>query len=85
MNDAGYNLLARKIYAFIMQDFSTYVPQYTEIHDMVFETAALPALIQNGSFVMPNGEVILSKPGFEAEPTMPLQQLYQNLIISAMY
>lgn len=85
LNDAGYNLLARKIYAFIMQDFSNYVPQYTEIHDMVFETAALPALIQNGSFVMPNGEVILSKPGFEAEPTMPLQQLYQNLIISAMY
>lgn len=85
LNDAGYNLLARKIYAFIMQDFSTYVPQYTEIHDMVFETAALPALVQNGSFVMPNGEVILSKPGFEVEPTMPLQQLYQNLIISAMY
>ncbi len=85
LNDAGYNLLARKIYAFIMQDFSEYVPQYTEIHDMVFETAALPALIQNGSFVMPNGEVILSKPGFEVEPTMPLQQLYQNFIISAMY
>jgi len=85
LNDAGYNLLARKIYRFIMQDFSAYVPEYTEIHDMVFETAALPALIQDGNFVMPNGEVIISKPGFEADATMPLQQLYQNLIISAMY
>ena len=52
---------------------------------MVFETAALPALINNGSFVMPNGQVILSKPGFEVDVTMPLQQLYNNLIISAMY
>lgn len=85
LNDAGYNLLARKIYRFIMQDFSMYVPQYTEIRDMVFETAALPALIQNGSFVLPNGEVVPSKPGFEVDPSMPLQQLYQNLIISAMY
>lgn len=85
LNDAGYNLLARKIYSFIMQDFSQYVPVYTEVNDMVFETAALPALVQNGSFVMPNGQVILSKPGFEVAPTMPLQQLYQNLIISAMY
>ncbi|MDE7324429.1 MAG: SGNH/GDSL hydrolase family protein [Lachnospiraceae bacterium] len=85
LNDAGYNLLARKIYRFIMQDFSTYVPQYTEINDMVFETAALPGLIQDGSFVMPNGQVILSKTGFEVDPSMPLQQIYQNLIISAMY
>ena len=85
LNDAGYNLLARKIYQFIMQDFTTYVPAYTEVNDMVFETAALPALINNGSFVMPNGQVILSKPGFEVDVTMPLQQLYNNLIISAMY
>ena len=85
LNDAGYNLLARKIYRFIMQDFSDYVPEYTEIHDMVFETAALPALIQDGNFVMPNGEVIVSKPGLEVDITMPLQQLYQHLIISAMY
>lgn len=85
LNDAGYNLLARKIYSFIMQDFSSYVPEYTEINDMVFETAALPALIQDGSFVLPDGQVILSKPGFEVDLSMPLQQLYQNLIISAMY
>ena len=85
LNDAGYNLLARKIYKFIMQDFSKSVPEYTEINDMIFETAALPALIDNGSFVMPNGQVIPSKAGFEVDPTMPLQLLYQNLIISAMY
>jgi len=85
LNDAGYNLLARKIYRFIMQDFSEYVPQYTEINDMVFETAALPALIDNGNFVMPNGQIIPCKEGFEVEPTMPLRQLYQNFIISAMY
>lgn len=85
LNDAGYNLLARKIYSFIMQDLSLYVPEYTEINDMVFETAALPALIQDGSFVLPDGQVILSKPGFESDVSMPLQQLYQNLIISAMY
>lgn len=85
LNDAGYNLLARKIYSFIMRDLSTYVPEYTEINDMIFETAALPSLVQDGSFVMPNGQVILSKPGFEVDPFMPLQQLYQNLIISAMY
>lgn len=85
LNDAGYNLLARKIYKFIMQDFSAYVPQYTEINDMVFETAALPVLVQNGSFVMPDGQVVLSKPGFEVDVAMPLQQLYQNLIVSAMY
>lgn len=86
LNDAGYNLLARKIYQFVMmQDLSQYVPTYTEIHDMVFETAALPAMIYNGNFVMPNGEVIVSKPGFEADPSMPLLQLYQYLIVSAMY
>lgn len=85
LNDAGYNLLARIIYKFIMQDLSSYVPVYTEINDMVFETAALPCLIYEGSFVMPNGSVIVSKPGFEADPTMPLQQLYQYLIVSAYY
>lgn len=80
LNDAGYNLLARKIYQFIMQDLSMYVPLYTEINDMIFETAALPAMIQNGSFVMPNGQVIASKPEFEVDPTMPLLQLYQYLM-----
>lgn len=85
LNDAGYHLLARKIYRFIMQDFSQYVPEYTEINDMVFETAALPALVNDGNFVMPNGQIIPSKAGFEVDPAMPLQQLYQNLIISAMY
>ncbi len=85
LNDAGYNLLARKIYQFIMQDLTAYVPAYTEINDMVFETAALPALISDGNFVMPNGQVIVSKPGFEVDPSMPLQQLYQCLIVSAMY
>ena len=85
LNDAGYNLLARKLYQFIMQDFSQYVPAYTTINDMVFETAALPALIQDGNFVMPNGQVIPAKEGFAADPALPLQQLYQNLIVSAMY
>lgn len=85
LNDNGYRLLACKLYKFIMQDFSLYVPEYTEINDMVFETAALPALIDNGNFVMPNGKIIPSKPGFEVEPLMPLQQLYQHLIVSAMH
>lgn len=85
LNDAGYNLLARKIYQFIMQDFSTYVPAYTEINDMVFETAALPSLISNGSFVMPNGQVIAAREEFPVDPAMPLQYLYQCLIASAMY
>lgn len=85
LNDAGYDLLARKIYDFIMQDFSLYVPEYTEINDMVFETAALPALIKDGCFVMPDGQVIFCRPEFELDPFMPLQQLYQILIHSAMY
>lgn len=84
LNDAGYNLLARKLYQFIMQDFSQYVPAYTTINNMVFETAALPAFIQNGNFVMPDGQVIPVKEGFAADPAMPLQQLYQTLIVSAM-
>ena len=84
LNDAGYNLLARKLYQFIMQDFSQYVPAYTTVNNMVFETAALPALIQNGNFVMPNGQVIPVKEGFAADPAMPLQQLYQTLVVSAM-
>ncbi len=85
LNNAGYNLLARKIYKFVMQDFDTYVPEYVNINGMVFETAALPALIVNGSFVLPNGSVLVSKPGFEVDITMPLKQIYQNLIISAYY
>lgn len=85
LNDAGYNLLARKLYQFIMQDFSQYVPAYTIVNNMVFETAALPALIQNGNFVMPNGQVIPVKEGFAADPAMPLQQLYQTLVVSAMF
>lgn len=85
LNDAGYNLLARKIYKFVMQDLNMYVPTYLEMNDMVFETAALPFLIFNGSFVMPDGSVVLSKPGLEVNPAMPLKQIYQNLIISAYY
>lgn len=85
LNDAGYNLLARKLYQFIMQDFSQYVPAYTTVNNMVFETAALPALIQNGNFVMPDGQVIPVKEGFAADPAMPLQQLYQTLVVSAMF
>ncbi len=85
LNDAGYNLLARKIYTFIMQDFGQYVPEYTEINDMVFETAALPALVYDGNFIMPNGDIIVSKEGFEVDASMPLQQLYNYLIVSAMY
>lgn len=85
LNDAGYNLLARKVYRFIMQDLDSFVPEYTEINDMVFETAALPALLQEGGFLMPNGQIIAAKPGFEADATMPLQQIYHYLIVSAMY
>lgn len=85
LNDAGYNLLARKICQFIMQDFAEYVPAYTEINDIIFETAALPALVNEGSFVLPDGQVVPAREGFEADPSLPLQQLYQNLIISAMY
>lgn len=85
LNNAGYNLLARKIYKFFMQDLNAYVPTYTEINGMVFETAALPHMIYNGSFVMPDGSVIMSKPGFEVNAAMPLKQIYQNLIVSAYY
>lgn len=85
LNDAGYNLLARKIYKFIMQDLDSFIPEYTQINDMVFETAALPALLKDGGFMMPNGDFIAAKPGFEADITMPLIQLYHYLIVSAMY
>ncbi len=85
LNDAGYNLLARKIYKFIMQDLDGYVPEYVNINGMVFETAALPSMINNGSFTLPNGAVLVSKPGFEVDIAMPLNQIYQNLIISAYY
>ena len=85
LNDAGYNLLARKIYKFIMQDLNCYVPEYVNINGIVFETAALPGLIKNGSFVLPDGSVLVSKPGFEVDAAMPLQQVYQNLIVSAYY
>ena len=61
------------------------MPEYVNINGMVFETAALPDLIYNGNFVMPNGYVIISKPGFEVDITMPLQQIYQNLIIAAYF
>lgn len=85
LNDAGYNLLARKLYRFIMQDLDSFVPEYTEINDMVFETAALPALICEGGFMMPNGQTVAAKPGLETDITMPLKQLYNCLIVSAMY
>ena len=68
-----------------MQDLNCYVPEYVNINGMVFETAALPGLIKNGSFVLPDGSVLVSKPGFEVDAAMPLQQIYQNLIVSAYY
>lgn len=84
LNDAGYNLLARKIYKFIMQDFSSYVPEYTTVNNMVFETAALPALVQDGQFVMPNGQRIAAKNGVELTPQMETKVLY-NYLIEAIY
>lgn len=80
LNDAGYNLLARKIYDFVMQDLQAYVPAYTEVNDMVFETAALPCMIQDGQFVMPNGSLITCKNGVSASMDMDLPTLYNYLI-----
>ena len=80
LNDAGYNLLARKIYRFIMQDLDSFVPQYTEVKNMVFETAALPAMIQNGNFVMPNGLEIVCKNGVQVSTDMEVATLYRYLM-----
>ena len=84
LNDAGYNLLARKIYSFVMQDFTYYVPQYITVNNMVIETAALPALVQNGMFVMPNGQVILAKNNVVLVPEMGTKVLY-NYLMEALY
>lgn len=85
LSDAGYNLLARKMYQFFMQDFTTYVPQYTEVQDMVFETAALPCMIQEGVFTMPNGSTISCKNGVTVSADMDLQSLYRYLVEAVFY
>lgn len=84
LNDAGYNLLARKIYKFVMQDLNQYLPEYVTVNNMVFETAALPALVQNGQFVMPNGQCITAKNGVVLTPEMGTKVLY-NYLIEALY
>lgn len=85
LNDAGYNLLARKIYRFIMQDLDNFVPEYTQVQNMVFETAALPALIQNGVFVMPNGLQIACKNGVAVSADMDVATLYRYLMEAVYY
>ena len=85
LNDAGYNLLARKMYQFFMPDFTTYVPQYTEVQDMVFETAALPCMIQEGVFTMPNGSTISCKNGVTVSADLDLQSLYRYLVEAVFY
>lgn len=84
LNDAGYNLLARKIYKFVMQDLDSYMPEYVTVNNMVFETAALPALVQNGQLVMPNGQCIAAKNGVILTPDMGTRVLY-NYLIEALY
>ncbi len=83
LNDAGYNFLARKIYQFIMQDFADYTPVYTQVNNMVFETAALPSMICEGGFLLPDGSILPSKPDHVPDPSMPLKQLYHYLVIAA--
>lgn len=80
LNDAGYNLLARKLYQFIMQDLDTVVPKYTVVDGMAFETAALPVLIQDGNFVMPNGKTVVCKNGVTVSADMELLVLYRYLM-----
>ena len=84
LNDAGYALLATKIYNFVMQDFNTYLPEYVTVNKMVFETAALPALVQDGQFLMPNGQYIAAKNGVVLTPQMGTKVLY-NYLIEALY
>ena len=84
LNDAGYNLLARKIYKFVMQDFEQYFPEYVTVNNMVFETAALPALVQDGQFVLPNGQSVIAKNGIILTPEMGTKELY-NYLIEALY
>lgn len=84
LNDAGYNLLARKIYKFVMQDFEQYFPEYVTVNNMVFETAALPALVQDGQFVLPNGQSVIAKNGIILTPEMGTEELY-NYLIEALY
>lgn len=85
LNDAGYNLLARKIYKFVMQDFNQYLPEYVTVNNMVFETAALPALVQDGQFVMPNGQRIVAKNGVVLTPEMGTAALYKYFIEALYY
>lgn len=84
LNDSGYNLLARKIYTFVMQDFTQYVPQYVNVNGFVFETAALPAMVQEGCFVLPDGQVFYAGEGVVLDSQMDLKVLY-NYLIEAMY
>lgn len=84
LNDAGYNLLARKIYKFVMQDLDQYLPEYITVNNMVFETVALPALVQDGKFVMPNGQTIAAKNGVILTPEMGTKVLY-NYLVEALY
>ena len=83
LNDAGYNLLARKIYQFIMQDFANYTPVYTQVNNMVFETAALPSMVCEGGFLLPDGSILPCNPDHVPDFSMPLKQLYHYLIIAA--
>lgn len=80
LNDSGYNLLARKIYKFIMEDLQDYVPQYVEVNDMVFETAALPALVTDNGFKMPNGSVVSVGEDVELSMLMEQKVLYSYLM-----
>ena len=84
LNDLGYNLLARKMYSFFMQDLKTCVPANVRFNDMVFETAALPSLISPLGFVMPNGQILPYVPGFEADINMPLHQIYQSFRVAVV-
>lgn len=83
LNNLGYNLLARKMYNFFMQDMKMAVPVYVEFNNMVFESAALPALITPNGFMLPNNQVLPFVSGFEANANMSLQQIYQSFRVSA--
>lgn len=82
LNNAGYNLLARKIYKFIMQDLNAYIPEYVEADNMVFDTRALAALATPYGFMLPNGKIIQYAPGFTSDASMPLLQLYHNFLMA---
>ena len=67
-----------------MQDFEQYFPEYVTVNNMVFETAALPALVQDGQFVLPNGQSVIAKNGIILTPEMGTKELY-NYLIEALY